>query len=91
MILDDGQDYHNDFYLAISILVQVGWFKSLTVLADENQRLTEHNSTIYEIKKNLLDGSMGMHLNESLLSENFRCTEQIHRFSLDFLLLGNKL
>lgn len=88
LIVDDGHDHHEDFYFAMSLLVHLGWFKSLTVLADENQRITEHNSTIYEIKKNLLRGSMGMDVNESLLTRNFRSTDQILEFSLDFFVGG---
>ena len=50
LIVDEGQDQHEDFYFAMSFLVHLGWFKSLTVLADENQRITDQNSTISQIR-----------------------------------------
>lgn len=44
-IVDEGQDMPQDFYLVLSLVSQ-----SMTIFADENQRITEDQSTIDEIK-----------------------------------------
>jgi DNA helicase IV len=45
VIVDEGQDLPRDFYLVLRLVA-----RSLTVFADENQRITEHQSTIEEIQ-----------------------------------------
>jgi superfamily I DNA/RNA helicase len=45
IIVDEGQDFPPDFYLVLSLIS-----RSLTVFADDNQRLTEDQSTIAEIR-----------------------------------------
>jgi superfamily I DNA/RNA helicase len=45
IIVDEGQDFPPDFYLVLSLIS-----RSLTVFADDNQRLTADQSTIAEIQ-----------------------------------------
>jgi superfamily I DNA/RNA helicase len=49
VLIDEGQDLPKEFYLIANYMAQ-----NLTIFADENQRLTEHQSTIREIKANAL-------------------------------------
>jgi superfamily I DNA/RNA helicase len=46
VLIDEGQDLPKQFYLVANYMAQ-----NLTVFADENQRLTNHQSTIGEIQK----------------------------------------
>lgn len=89
LIVDEGQDQHPDFYFAMSLLVHLGWFKSLTVLADENQRITQQNSSIDQIRTKMRMASMGQGVNEESLTENFRNTLQIAKLSLEFHVGGS--
>lgn len=45
IIVDEGQDMPRDFYLALSLVSS-----SMTILADENQRITNQQSTLDDIR-----------------------------------------
>ncbi len=78
LILDEGQDFTNKMYeflnLTRNAFFQNREIPSLTVLADENQRLNEDNSTIPEIKKHLQVDPK----NVFPLTRNYRNTDQIN-------------
>ena len=84
IILDEGQDFNNAMYEFLN-QVRSAFFTnqeppSMTVLADENQRLQENNSTLAEIKekmkvpKNLIFN----------LTKNYRNTDEINNFISNF-------
>jgi len=73
LIIDEGQDFPAEFYSVMNLLVD-----NITVFADENQRLTETNSTISQIQKNL--GVRKSHP----LKKNFRNTKEIAEFACQF-------
>jgi DNA helicase IV len=84
IILDEGQDFNNAMYKFLN-QVRSAFFTnqeppSMTVLADENQRLQENNSTLAEIKekmkvpKNLIFN----------LTKNYRNTDEINNFISNF-------
>lgn len=86
LIVDEGQDQDKDFYMCMSLLVSHGVFKSLTVLADENQRLTDTNSSIAEISESLSIGAKlaKCTLERRLLKMNHRNTREIAKLSKRF-------
>lgn len=45
VLIDEGQDLPKEFYLVCNYMA-----KNVTIFADENQRLTEHQSTLREIE-----------------------------------------
>jgi len=73
IIIDEGQDLPKDFYLVMCQLSD-----NVTVFADENQRLHNHNSSISDIKKKL--GVQSIHK----LTKNYRNTKQIAEFAACF-------
>ncbi len=88
LIVDEGQDFPPEFYAMLSMLMDFG-FSSLaaerrpavTVLADENQRLTlNRNSTVADIVKHLKVPEQSRYL----LEENFRNTAQIAQTAAHF-------
>lgn len=69
LIVDEAQDLPNKFFLIWR------WIASAyTVFADENQRITEENSTIEQIMSRLGIDEDAMHA----LTRNYRNTKQIH-------------
>ena len=76
LLIDEGQDFSPEMYKAF-YLVQKLFHQdkkpSLTVFADENQRLTETNSTIKQIKSNLYIEEKDCYL----LTKNYRNTREI--------------
>jgi len=69
LIIDEGQDMPKEFY---STLIRVG-FENFYVVADQNQRITEHNSNIKELRKVLV-----IEKNEVIeLKKNYRNTRSI--------------
>jgi superfamily I DNA/RNA helicase len=88
LIIDEGQDFPAQFYQLARVIIEDKRFQgeghpSITVLADENQRLNENqNSTIPEIAK-----ALGVK-NTWALTENFRNTLEIAKFSSSFY-VGN--
>jgi superfamily I DNA and RNA helicase len=51
LVVDEGQDLPVDFYQQVGMYLQIGWVSSLSVFADENQRLQEQqNSSIAQIR-----------------------------------------
>ena len=69
LIVDEAQDLPNKFFLVWR------WIASAyTVFADENQRMTEQNSTIEQIMSRLGIDADAMHS----LTTNYRNTAQIH-------------
>ena len=73
ILVDEGQDMPNGFYLVMSALS-----KSLTVFADENQRITENQSTIDDIK------TYSQIKDVRVLTRNYRNTRPIARFAAHF-------
>jgi superfamily I DNA/RNA helicase len=71
LIVDEGQDLPRDFYMVAEYLS-----KNITVFADENQKLTQHNSTLDDIR--LYSGING---NVHQLRRNYRNTRQIAEFA----------
>jgi DNA helicase IV len=73
LIVDEGQDMPKEFFALLRMIS-----KTLTVFADENQTLTEHNSTIREIR-----AATGI-TNQRLLTTNYRNTVQIAKVAAHF-------
>ena len=73
LIVDEGQDLDKRFYPVASHIS-----KCVTVFADENQRLTENNSTIRDIK-----AYGGFHASHEL-RRNYRNTSEIARLASHF-------
>jgi DNA helicase IV len=73
IIVDEGQDMPKDFYLVLRLVSS-----SMTILADENQRITEDQSTIAEIQ-----AASGVK-EVRTLTKNFRNTRQIAEFAASF-------
>ena len=67
LIIDEGQDVPKEFYVLARLLST-----HLTVFADENQRITEHNSTIQDISAY---GGFGDQTH--MLTRNYRNTREI--------------
>jgi superfamily I DNA/RNA helicase len=88
LIVDEGQDFPPDFYSMLSMLMDFGFTSlkpeqrpAVTVLADENQRLTlKKNSTIKDIVERLKVPEQSRYL----LEENFRNTEPIAKAAAHF-------
>jgi DNA helicase IV len=73
ILVDEGQDMPNGFYLVMATLA-----KSLTVFADENQRITENQSTIEDIK------TYTQIKDVRLLTRNYRNTRPIAMLAKHF-------
>lgn len=72
-LIDEGQDMPQDFYLILKSISE-----SLTVFADENQRITGEQSTIAEIRA-------ATDIHETLkLTRNYRNTRPIAEFAASF-------
>lgn len=89
LIIDEGQDFPPAMFGALKVMMDVansiGTTPQLgvTVLADENQRLTPNkNSSIAEIRVNLgLDAALGKVFT---LTKNYRNTREIAAFAASF-------
>ena len=83
LIIDEAQDFSCQMYKVLRFVQNLFHEKtrpSLTIFADENQRIRENNSTIAEIINNL-------DINQDsnyLLKENFRNTRQIAQVAAHF-------
>jgi superfamily I DNA/RNA helicase len=73
ILVDEGQDMPQDFYLLLRLISQ-----SLTVFADENQRITEQQSTLAEIR-----AATGIR-KVLTLTKNYRNTRPIAEFAATF-------
>lgn len=73
IIVDEGQDMPRDFYLVLRLVS-----RSMLIFADENQRITEHQSTIRDIQ-----ASTGIQ-RRLVLRRNQRNTPAIARFASHF-------
>jgi DNA helicase IV len=73
IVVDEGQDMPKDFYILLKFIGE-----SLTIFADENQRITAEQSTIAEIKT-----ATGIKDVVSL-SANYRNTREIAEFAASF-------
>lgn len=73
IIIDEGQDFPREFYLVLQVLAH-----NITVFADENQRITQNNSTLQEIMT-----SLGVKQYYPL-TRNYRNTQQIARLAQHF-------
>lgn len=73
LMIDEGQDFDRRVHLI------AGWIaESVTVFADENQRITEHQSTLGQIRGALSFDTV------TRLTENHRNTVEISRFAAHF-------
>ena len=88
LIIDEGQDFTNKMYRFLDLVRNVFFrgkdIPSLTILADENQRINEDNSTIEDIK-NLLHVE---DKNVFHLTKNYRNTDEINEFIQRFYVGG---
>lgn len=73
IIVDEGQDMPQDFYLVLRLIS-----RCMTVLADENQRITSDQSTLAEIQA--ATGIREVHT----LTRNYRNTRPIAEFAAQF-------
>ena len=73
LIIDEAQDLPKGFFQILPLIAE-----NTTIFADENQRLTETNCTIDDIKKALNLGE------PHLLKKNFRNTKPIAEFAASF-------
>jgi superfamily I DNA/RNA helicase len=73
ILVDEGQDMPVDFYLLLCLIS-----RSLTIFADENQRITDHQSTLDEIR-----AATGIKETMSL-TRNHRNTRPIAQFAASF-------
>jgi DNA helicase IV len=87
MILDEAQDFpssaHGLLYLVQNLVfghLEVGARPQVTVLADENQRLNDNNSTIEEIKTAYLMAGKQLYT----LEKNYRNTREIAELAAHF-------
>ena len=74
LVIDEGQDMPPEFYYFVSLIS-----KSFYIFADENQIITEHNSTIKQIEENL-----GNNVKKYSLRKNHRNTLQIAELASKF-------
>lgn len=75
VLIDEGQDFNPLFFRVMRKVA-----RNLMVFADENQRLTEQNSTLDEIRKNLR-----LQLNQvHRLTRNYRNSRPIAEFAAQF-------
>ncbi|MEU3169395.1 ATP-binding domain-containing protein [Streptosporangium sp. NPDC006930] len=75
LVIDEGQDLPHEFYLVSTILAE-----NVTVFADENQRISDSQSTLKEIKSFLGDGTV-----HHSVSSNSRNTMEIARLAEIFV------
>lgn len=73
LVIDEGQDFPIGMYQVLPLFVD-----NLTIFADENQRIFEHNTTVKEIQRTL--GLKKIHN----LTRNYRNTRQIAEFASHF-------
>jgi DNA helicase-2/ATP-dependent DNA helicase PcrA len=89
LILDEGQDFPEQMYISLHTIMEVGKAVALkpepavTVLADDNQRLSvQRNSSLDVIRK-----SLGLHASDHnvfKLRKNYRNTKPIAQFAAAF-------
>lgn len=75
LIIDEGQDMPPEFYEALASMGYENFF----VVADQNQQITEENSSIQELKDKLLKDKVDIEL-----TENYRNTYPIARLAQEF-------
>ena len=84
LVIDEGQDFSNQFYGFMNRFRSLFFHEveppSMTILADENQRLREDNSTIAEIKE-LLVINDNDERRTFYLSKNYRNSDPINELS----------
>ena len=89
VLIDEGQDFPPAFYKSLRLLSACGAARGSSkvphplrcfVLADENQQLTEHNSTLNQIAKELKVAPEHRYK----LLDNFRNTKQIAELARSF-------
>ena len=73
LVLDEGQDLPAGFYSILPLIAE-----NITIFADENQRITDQNTTIEEIKN-----ALGIN-KVSYLTRNYRNTRAIAEFAAQF-------
>lgn len=76
LIVDEGQDLPPMFWFLRQWLAA-----SVTIFADEHQRIREHNSTVREILANAQVDAVNHHV----LTRNYRNTKQIHDVAMAFV------
>lgn len=88
MLIDEGQDFAPGFYKVLALLSALGMSRGAKVayplrcfvLADENQQLTEFNSTLQDIQNALKIADE----NRYTLLDNFRNTREIAELARSF-------
>jgi len=91
LIIDEGQDFPVSMYEAFMDLIDHPLLEeasrpTLTVFADENQTITENNSTLQEIRQTLDVGVRNKRYWR--LFKNYRNTREISEFSTFYQLTG---
>lgn len=76
VIVDEGQDLPKEFYSVLRYFIG----DNLTILADENQRITDSNSTFQDLKDVGGAGTEGIHF----LRRNYRNTREIAELARNF-------
>lgn len=84
LIIDEGQDFPVGFYKVVQRMVRYGKSKSVTVSVDENQTITDRNSTIEETCRKLQCSIEPDGESHHSLTKNFRNTLQIARVASTF-------
>jgi superfamily I DNA/RNA helicase len=75
IVIDEGQDFPKEFYFVLRLIT-----KNITVFADENQRITETQSTLREIQQSLALRPDHIHK----LARNYRNTRPIAEFAAQY-------
>lgn len=91
LIVDEGQDFPVEMYEAFMALIDHPLLEetsrpTLTVFADENQTITEKNSTLQEIRQTLDVGVRNRRYWR--LNKNYRNTREISEFATFYQLTG---
>lgn len=76
LVIDEGQDMPPAFY---QTLVELG-FENFYVVADQNQQITEHNSSLHDIETRLVIDTA----DRVELTENYRNCDRVARLALAF-------
>jgi DNA helicase II / ATP-dependent DNA helicase PcrA len=84
LLIDEGQDFPPEFYRVLNLTKglggKIGKSMSLTVFADENQKITQYNSSVSEIKNELSVGDEAC----KMLTQNYRNSLEIAKLASTF-------
>ncbi len=94
LIVDEAQDFHEGFHKLAGIMTQQRACDGLMILADENQQITDENSTIESISRKIFrcpDFVKEDAEHHHLLKKNFRNSRPIARVAREFFSGGDTL